>query len=287
MNFIDFTKITSADLLNPRMKRAYFRYIKKKEEIAVASLLSLKNYNRIIDKTYINEIIAWENGEKDTLSANIKGILPQSCKPVFQICMENLVNKNCNGLKFTTILEKTDDYLVIVPAGFKPSNESDNATVNSMNPPSVRLGGNASLMAIVHLLVIPTKRIYNGITVKKEDIPLLRAMQQAGKFWYKVLCNKDSSITYSKNWILEGNYLINGKGKGIIQKDDMSKSVYTDLNKKIEDIDIETTFHLYPNQSIGWLHMHIFSKVLATTGYDLHGYKNVPVSDIINNLQNN
>ena len=41
-NIIDFKNITSKDLKNPRMKRAYDRYIKDLEKIAVEVLISFK-----------------------------------------------------------------------------------------------------------------------------------------------------------------------------------------------------------------------------------------------------
>lgn len=41
MDTIDFKNITKDDLKNPRMKRAYNKYIKELEKIAVEALLSL------------------------------------------------------------------------------------------------------------------------------------------------------------------------------------------------------------------------------------------------------
>ena len=42
-NTIDFKNIIAKDLENPRMKRAYDKYIREMEKIAVEVLLSFKN----------------------------------------------------------------------------------------------------------------------------------------------------------------------------------------------------------------------------------------------------
>ena len=296
---INFENVTNNDLKNPRFRRAYNRYIREKEIIAAHALIMMKNSqltqaSKILNKHVSDSIEKWEKYKVDTLHPETTGIIPSFRKPAFQLCMQNLDNPKAK-FKFTTILERTKDYIVIVPAGYRPNSNNKSLkypvdTFNSVNPASCRLGGNSALMSLVHVLVIPMKRIYNGITLKKKDMSLVKNMQKAARKWVYYLSNADVNQNYSKEWVLNGN-IVNECSRYIknyykIKNEDMSQTINTNIHKKITMEDVSTTFHLHPNHSVGWLHMHGFVKDFATTGYDLHSHKNVDVDYVIENIEN-
>ena len=53
-------------------------------------------------------------------------------------------------------------------------------------------------------------------------------------------------------WLLNGNL---SKEKYTITNDDMSKKIETNIYKEINVEDIQTSVHMYPHQSIGYLHI--------------------------------
>ena len=66
---------------------------------------------------------------------------------------------------------------------------------------------------------------------------------------------------------------------------DMDQDIKTPDNKtKIDDI--ETSVHMHPHHSIGWLHIHGWVPKLATTGYDIHGHKNRSIREVIKYIEN-
>lgn len=267
---IDFSNMTREDIENatPRMKRAYLKYMK---QIAAESLISMF-YNSLDSKIY-----SWERREIDTLPKTVKGIIPTFGKSAFQICLENLNNPEAK-FKFTTILEETEDYIVIIPAGFR-SKDTSNETVDSINPPCVRVGEESSLMSLVHVLVIPKQRIYNAVTLTKEHLPLVLKMKNAAIRAVKKLWQGDSNMKYSKDWMLSGKYAKNPTEFHRINTNDMYR--HFNLKARYNESKIATTFHLNPNHSVGWLHMHGIALPFATTGLELHGHKNVNVDDYI------
>lgn len=233
----------------------------------------MNNYSQQIVK-WQSDIEKWERYETDTLPTDLVGVLPKG-KPIYQLLFE----RN----NFPTLLEDCGTHIVIVPGGYKPSTpyyEQLNSTINNVNPPSVRLGGSSSLMSLVHVLVIPKKRIYNAMTITDDDTQLIKDMRQSGIKWALRLANGNKNQKYSLKWLLSGKL---SEDVYDINKYDMSFDLDTNIkniNKHFKQDDIEVSFHMYPNNSVGWLHMHVWIPELATSGYDLHGHKNHNYNDI-------
>lgn len=225
---------------------------------------------------YSKKLTEWQQYHYDILSTELAEVLPNG-KHIFQILFDKY---NI----FPTIIEENDTHIIIIPGGYNPQNpcyEQLNSTMDGINPPSVRLGGNSSLMSLVHLLVIPKNRIYNTGTITNKDILLIKEMQKSGIKCALKLANGSKKQKYSLKWLLDGKL---SHENYEISKYDMSLDLDTNINsinKKFSENDIETSFRVYPNNSIGWLHMHIWIPELATSGYDLHGHKNHSVNDII------
>lgn len=232
------------------------------------------------------EIDEWEDNKINYLSLGQKGLIPAFNKSVFQLCFD----KNNSSFNFTTKLEETDDFLVIVPAGFRSNNYP---TYNSVNPAMTRIGGRSALMSLVHILVISKKRKYSIYTLTKKDIPIVKEMQRLAKKWVKYLMEADINTLYSKKWVINGmpskGVTRSSKNNFKIKIGDMSNKNNSKINftnqkneKNFDESDIETSFHT--DFSIGWLHMHGFANNLLTTGYDEHYKKNIGVDIIIDAL---
>lgn len=251
--------------------------------------MSLQEYNTARKQFLKNidqkeEIEAWENGFIDNFRGNIKGVIPSMGKSVFQMCFD----PDNTMFEFTTLLEETDEYVVIVPAGYR----SDRApTYKTANPPMSRMGGNSALMSLVHVLVIPKRRIYNALTLWKKDIPLVKKMQDVADKWVCYLSTADETVPFSKAWMLNGHISENPalQEEFKIVPEDMSLvnnsrtpfCPYGTLHP--DNVPVATTFHI--NHSIGWLHMHGFANNLLTTGYDIHHKKNVSVDSVLVGLE--
>jgi hypothetical protein len=230
------------------------------------------------------EIEAWENGLLDSFRGDIKGIIPSMGKSVFQMCFDPDNTK----FEFTTLLEETDEYIVIVPAGYR----SDRApTYKTTNPPMSRIGGNSALMSLVHVLVIPKRRIYNALTLWKKDIPLVKKMQSVADKWVRYLSTADDRVPFSKAWMLDGlisanpelqeEFKIVPEDMSLVNNSRTPFCLYGTLHP--DNVPVATTFHI--NHSIGWLHMHGFANNLLTTGYDIHHEKNVSVDSVLVGLE--
>lgn len=233
------------------------------------------------------EIDAWEQGVIDFFSptTSIPGINSSMKKSVFQLCFE----KENEDFNFTTVLEETGEFIVIVPADFR---SKTHPSYNSVNPAMTRIGGNSALMSLVHVLVIPKKRIYNALTLWKKDIPLIKRMQDAAKKWVTYLSNADETVPYSREWTINGLASLDKtmcKDYKIMYYDmsEMNECRSRFMNKSRSypiDVPVETSFHI--NESIGWLHMHGFAKDCLTTGYNFHNEKNISVDSVLSEISN-
>lgn len=244
----------------------------------------IKRNNLENNRDHWEEIEAWEDGETNKMFCNVPGMFSNTNMPVFQLCFD----PNNTKFNFTTILEETEEYIVIVPAGYM---SEETPTYKMANPPVCRIDKDRALMSLVHVLVIPKKRIYSALTLKKSDIPLIETMQNVADKWVRYLTMADSTVPFSKQWVLEGGMSANPDNieKFKITPKDMSlvnnsRATYDCPVLHADHIPVATTFHL--NHSVGWLHMHGFANNLLTSGYDVHFEKNVPVDTILNELNN-
>ena len=130
-------------------------------------------------------------------------------KPIFQCFLEQVTAGTktvCQA--FPSVLYSDKQCVAFVPAGFRGNGEADGAAfdallhkarghrptavqqqelVNSLaltpltiNPASRNHGRSAALMSLVHVLVIPRRRIYNAVTLTAADVPLVSSARTRG-----------------------------------------------------------------------------------------------------------
>ena len=135
-------------------------------------------------------------------------------------------------------------------------------------------------MSFVHLLVIPTKRIYNAVTLKNSDIPLLQSMRLGASSFIQKPENRKEIVKRIEN-ILSKN-----KNKTIMDNK-FNKHATAFINDNLFNInDFEFYFHPHPCHSVGHLHMHALLSGKTheyRTNYD-HDDKSVSVKTVIDYL---
>ena len=250
------------------------------------------------DEVLSNAVHLWESGQADALwldatcSQAALGALPATLpvprmrgKPIFQCFLEQIEAGTPLHQVFPTIVYCDSECMVFSPAGFKGNQKADETLLKAaqgdaqaiadgltrtpltMNPTSLNKGKGAALMSHAHLLVIPRRRIYNAVTLKESHINLVKHMEKVGRAAVRSLLQADGCMPNGTVEPLErvpadldelasASYLPGGLG--------MSQSSAAKLAS-----DIATTFHVYPQQSIGWLHMHAFSGSMLTRAFDL------------------
>jgi hypothetical protein len=219
-------------------------------------------------------ITSWENGESETISyEGMKGKTeyvsgtapggPNIGKPVFQYKVEPFTPLHDGGL----MVAESENCVSFIPGGFRGGK-----TVNTMNPVREDIGGESSLMSLVHVLTIPRERIYNAVTLTTTHLSLLGEMKELGERAVKILMDGSKSDIGSFKWIYSQNSVIemsNGTMKSAkVEKSDLSPSCQINYHKKIKNPTICNSFHVYPVASVGWLHLHSYVGDLLTTAHD-------------------
>ncbi len=270
----------------------------------------------------------WEAGESDQMwvdeaqTTPALGALPATLpphmrgKPIFQCFVEQIEGGASLQDVLPTVVYEDRHCLVFSPAGFRGDVAADEQLLKgcesaglqavadrltktplTMNPTSLNHGQGAALMSHAHVLIIPRRRIYNAVTLKESDVSLVRHMATVGRAAVRALLQADGrtvqktveplqAVPTTLEELTASQYLPGGLG--------MSADCSTRLAQ-----DICTTFHVYPQQSIGWLHMHAFCGAMLTRNFDsmndharqkcigeLTGVpKNIPASIIIAMLE--
>lgn len=130
--------------------------------------------------------------------------------------------------------------------------------------PYPELDDNAG-MAFVHMLACPKERIYNAVTLRVSDIPLLKHMRDSvielvhmPEFREKVLLTLQQKMPYIDERFSR----------------DAEKFMY-----HTDGFDMEFYFHRHPNHSVGHLHMHCLTGNIRTN--PAHDQKNYPLDRVI------
>lgn len=180
------------------------------------------------DTVLLEKVRSWEAGEVDTLfldseqTAVAAGALPAHLpaamrgKPIFQCFLEDVDSgRKRLSQAFPTVVYSDAQCVAFIPAGFRGDAENDEAAfaefqatdgsklaqqqlVNSLsltpltiNPASFNHGHGAALMSLVHVLVIPRRRIYNAVTLKESDVGLVHHLQKVGHVAVRALLRAD------------------------------------------------------------------------------------------------
>ena len=228
----------------------------------------------VVNGRNIKDIVSdWENGTSDnfvdqqgfkffpgTLGATING------KPVFQVFLEN-----------NTIVRicENEEHIAFIPAGFHLGKDQsktltdadiDSLTVRSgtvINPVQHRFAGNSALMSLLHVLVIPKQRIFNAVTLRNKRYNY-RSAQALGRQALQILKDAPSDTPGSLRF-----WLKDGKLKA--RKEDMATKCTLPENAEMHSIDHKYSFHVYGDNSIGYLHMHVYDGSLLTKAYEEMG----------------
>jgi hypothetical protein len=217
-----------------------------------------------------DEAILYENGAKDSIDV-YANYTPGKAGSDRNLMIDS------DG----TMLDGADDFIVIVN-GEMPFTE--------WYPPEKQ---SSAGMSFVHLLAIPRKPIYNGVTLKKEHIPMLNKMKEC-----VITILNESKVRIVEHILKSTDFRQNKNYKPIYdQKIDMyckAKIQFMYPKVRITEDDVEFAFHMFPNHSIPQLHMHCIllqvrdntGKVydMRTGGYKIHAHKNMPVSKVIEYL---
>ena len=233
---------------------------------------------QIYEKFYTNSEIVecvkqWENGESDTMVVNdkpIHGVLNNG-KPVFQIMP---YKKFEDG---GTMLFETENHRVIIPGGFRRG-----PTYNTMNPVKYSIGGLSALMSLCHVLIIPKRRIYNAITLKREHIRMISEMEELGATALTKLIEGSTDMVGSIRWqfIQRGTIKLDDDKEYSVEleKEDFMDSCGESF-KRLSEGEMESileesksqmkfSFHLGKKASVGYLHMHAYLGNFLTKAYE-------------------
>lgn len=161
----------------------------------------------------------------------------------------------------------------------------------------------------VHFLVIPKKRIFNIISMKKKHIPLLKYMNKIGIMIAKIILRANNFTQCSRNkfrddWCsfppmnkeglvktynlltnhikcYDGYHVVDPK---LVPYIPSGQNLQSTISEEYFDSHINGYFHLYPLNSVDWLHLHIQVDNLRTYKGIVESYKNIHIDEIIKHL---
>lgn len=178
---------------------------------------------------------------------------------------------------------ETPNNIAFIPAGFNLKKDSTRTLTEEdlseiqvgentyINPVQYKYAEKSALMSLLHVLVIPKKRIFNAVTLpgKKYD---LEEAKKCGEIALKTLRNGPISMVGSLKF-----WLNNKNPKWKVNQDDMKSRLPENVNTY--KMDIKHSYHVYGNNSVGYLHMHVYDSNLLTKAYEkMDGdNKNTPV----------
>lgn len=232
------------------------------------------------------------------------GVLPSSLppalrgKPIFQALLEQVeCGDKALSQAFPSVIYGDAQCVAFTPAGFRGDVNRNAAAVDAirhkhkklnvaaamqelteslcltpltMNPVSSNQGKCAALMSHAHVLVIPRERKYNAVTLTSADVPLIRHLQLVGKACVRALLRADGrdehglasalgQVPQTLAELAAAPYLPGGLSLG--------EECARQIGGSGSISEPETTFHVYPQASIGWLHLHASCAKLRTAAH--------------------
>ena len=202
---------------------------------------------------HYDDIMQWELGGKID-SSGIHGFMSDSSVPLFFHWIDNNITH--------------------------PNTLLDNSTCVIIRPdPSTSYAefGRRSRVAFDHILVIPKQRLYNAVTLKRGDIPLIISMIDYGK---EVLYdNYKNALFKSANDYLIFLALVSGQTIEQVSIKDVRNHATIKNNQQQK---IHHCVHVFPDHSVGQFHIHMWTHGLDTVN-DLSDV-NVDILKIIDAL---
>lgn len=197
--------------------------------------------------------------------SSLPGVMP-SGKPVFE-AFWNGITKSIVDPNGGTLLHEDDECVVIIPAGFRKA-----PTWNTMNPYRYEIGGESTLQSLLHILVLPKKRIDSPLSLQKEHIPLLEKMRETGRKVMKELYEGGASKVGSLDWALSQNKVVKVGDVQMstrVKPEDLSEDrIKCEPHDIVEQMKtVRESLHV-DTFSVRYLHLHIYSDEWKTIAYD-------------------
>ena len=231
---------------------------------------------------------------------NDYGVIPGGAalgKPAFQFLIErNMIN----------VIYFSDKNIAFTPAGFRGPDKKffpnappidalkfkqDDPT--GINPVTKENGvGGRALMSLLHVLVIPVQnvktdrqgnflkcephRIFNALTLKNHHEYDYEDAKRVGEKALNILkTGGEYRLGSLKFWFRPDN-------PWKVKPTDMAYHISDSVDSYIESnkVDAKHAFHVWPDNSIGYLHMHVYDNNLLTINGKEHEHKNVPVDQV-------
>lgn len=145
-------------------------------------------------------------------------------------------------------------------------------------------GGATASGSLFHLLVVPTRRVYNAVSLAVYHLPMLLAMRDEalrvlGTAPSEELVNRTKSAMVAK--------LVSfGANKETVERwEACFDTMLEDFLKLNKPIEWGFFFHLHPDHTVGHLHLHVFplNKDLRTN--HIHDSKCVPLDSVLSMLK--
>jgi hypothetical protein len=211
----------------------------------------------------------------------------EESKPPGYSAKNSLLNGTAENQTWPPIFAKFVHYKEIpLPFPFSPLFENDDFMIvlNGADPYTAvyppHEDGRAG-MSFVHLLVLPKEHIYNAVSLRAPDIRLLKAMASGAR----------SLVTNTANRATIASRIKAQLGRNAMFKDslEMSELLEADIAAYVADDnapnELEFYFHVHPNHSVGYLHMHAIAGNMRTHSVMSHDNKNTPLDVVIDVLE--
>jgi hypothetical protein len=245
----------------------------------MSSFAALSLYsNYYSDKERVMGDYAWSKGETDKMLDSEGQGFPGTIKgePAFEdgvLESLGLPPFKCWRREGGTMVAQSKNWSAIIPGGFRGAN-----TPNKMNPISFDIGGYSALMGLVHVIVIPDKRITNCVTVTKDEVPLIEEGIQLLYTAFNLLVHGGPDEIGSVRWQLaqKGNITMRDgseKSMTVIEDDfideckDNWRKLVQDTETGLKDMKMDITCHGDSMSSIRKLHLHGFSSDYKTCAW--------------------
>ena len=158
--------------------------------------------------------------------------------------------------------------------------DNDKCIITRPDPStSIKEYGTKTRMAFDHILVIPKMRIYNAATIKHDQIPYIHDIIEMGENVLHENYRRASCAT--ANDALSFLAMVSSQKIEKVSIHDLNASLV--IKNKKQDRVIKQCVHLFPHNSVGQLHIHMWTQGLETRN-DL-SHINVDIFKILDSIE--
>lgn len=251
----------------------------------------------------IQDIVTrWESGQINEMPVDVSnsyGVMNNG-EPAFQFLKNKgfLIYQNKNSMEKNFVIipggyngnEKDKDGN---PTGFADDGNGNRVHVSDfkrLNPVQHRYAGDGALMSLLHVLVIPNQRIWNAVSLFEDrNMPYViedykNAMKEGEKV-IKKLISEDRNYPGSLSFWMDSENPVMAEPRDMASSFNME--VIRGFSPENYKPDFRYAFHIWPENSVGYLHMHVYdANFLTKSGENQEkANKNMPVMNVIDSLQ--